>query len=69
MSHLSNVTEPENKNIKKAVKNVSGSSTFIKSLLAVSDEVVKTKRCKKVNSLNPFGIIDLIKEPDLKLRN
>ena len=68
MSHLIGVTKPENKNIKKAVKNVSGSSTFIKSLLSVSDKIDKNERCKKVNSLNPFGIIDLKKQLNLKLR-
>lgn len=69
VSQLSNFTKRENRNIKKAVKNVSGSSTFIKSLLRVSYKIDKNKRCKKVNSLNPFDIIDLKKQLNLKLRN
>ncbi|WP_299017669.1 hypothetical protein [uncultured Polaribacter sp.] len=66
--HLKEVTKKENKSIVKAVKNVSGSSNFTKSLLKVSDTKDKNIRYRKVNSFNLFGIIDLKKSSILKFR-
>ncbi|NQW07367.1 MAG: hypothetical protein HQ480_02570 [Candidatus Pelagibacter sp.] len=65
---LIEVTKTESKNRLKAVSNVSSPPKFIKSLLRVSDITVKNVRCRKVNSLNPFDIINLEKHSDLKLR-
>ena len=65
---LIEVTKTESRNRLKAVRNVSSPSKFIKSLLRVSDITVKNVRCRKVNSLNPFDIINLEKYSDLKLR-